>query len=41
MSGHDRYLHWSIALIGSLAIHLLLAILLVTASWPESPVPAS
>jgi bla regulator protein blaR1 len=41
MSRHDRYLHRSIALIGSLAIHLLLAALVVAASWPESPVPAS
>lgn len=38
---HDRHVHLSIALIGSLAIHLLLAALLVVASWPESPVPAS
>src|SRR5688572_7774233 len=40
MSRHDRYLHRSIALIGSLAIHLLLVVLVVTAAWPESPVPA-
>jgi uncharacterized protein (TIGR03435 family) len=41
MTRHDRYLHRSIALIGSLAIHLLLAVLVVAASWPELPVPAS
>ncbi len=41
MSRHDQHLHRSIALVGSLAIHLLLAALLAAASWPESPVPAS